>query len=323
MDIETDDAPAPSFLARFTGTARAAVRLAVDAVLPPQCLACHNPVGVDGSLCASCWAKLHLIERPYCARLGIPFAYDLGEGALSAEAIADPPPFDRCRAVATFDDVTRSLVHGLKYRDRPELARWMGQWMTRAGGDIVASADAIFAGCRCTVGGLWGRRFNQSALLAQAVAAVSGRRFLPLALTRIRATEQQVGMSREARDDNVRGAFRVLPANRPDVFGRRLLLVDDVYTTGATVKAATRALLRRGRWRWMSSYLPGLSAARTDPIILPMTWTEIRCRSCASPRSRCGAGSTWPKTPPTQPGSSARQPSRRALRADAGDDQCA
>jgi ComF family protein len=234
-----------SRFAAWRAAAAAVARAAVDVVLPAQCLACRVATAEEGSLCAGCWSRLRLIEKPYCARLGVPFAYDLGEGALSAEAIADPPPFDRCRAVATFDEIARALVHGLKYRDRPELARAMGEWMVRAGGEIVATADVIVP-VPLHHRRLWLRRFNQSALLAQAVARRAGKPFAPAALTRIRATEQQVGLSQAARDDNVRGAFRVLAEARPAVAGRRALLVDDVYTTGATVKAASRALLRGG-----------------------------------------------------------------------------
>ena len=232
-------------LARLRRVAAIVGRMAVDAVLPPQCLSCRAATAEEGSLCASCWSRLRLIEKPYCARLGIPFAYELGEGALSAEAIADPPPFDRCRAVATFDEIARSLVHGLKYRDRPELARWMAKWMARAGAEVVPTADVIVP-VPLHRRRLWWRRFNQSALLAQAIAAATGKPFAPTALARMRATAQQVGLSLEARDQNVRGAFRVLAAERIAVAGRRVLLVDDVYTTGATVKAATRALLRGG-----------------------------------------------------------------------------
>jgi ComF family protein len=216
-----------------------------DLALPPQCLACDRHVARLGGLCAVCWGGLRLIERPYCEQLGIPFAYDLGPGALSAEAIADPPPFQRCRSVAHFDEVARTLVHGLKYRDHVELARWMGGWMVRAGSDVIAEADLIVP-VPLHRFRLWTRRFNQSAALAQVVAAGSGKRFAPRALRRVKATAQQVGLSASERDANVRGAFRVMPEDRPEIAGRRVLLVDDVYTTGATVKAATRALLRGG-----------------------------------------------------------------------------
>jgi ComF family protein len=219
-----------------------------DLALPAQCLACQRHVARLGGLCSACWGEFRLIEKPYCARLGIPFAYDLGPGALSAEAIADPPPFDRSRAVARFDAVARKLVHGLKYRDRTELARWMGEWMTRAGAELTADAEVVVP-VPLYRWRLWLRRFNQSAALARTVAAAAGKPFAPMALKRIRATAQQVGLSASERDRNVRGAFRVPTDQRPAIAGRRVLLVDDVYTTGATVNAATRALLRGGASR--------------------------------------------------------------------------
>ena len=221
------------------------LRQAADAALPPHCLACQRPVARLGSLCPTCWGELRLIEKPYCARLGTPFAYDLGQGALSAEAIADPPPFDRCRAVAAFDDVARKMVHGLKYRDRMELARWMGGWMARAGAELTADAGLVVA-VPLHRRRLWWRRFNQSAMLARTVAGLAAKPFAATALVRVKATRQQVGLTAGERDRNVRGAFRVPGGERPSIAGRRVLLVDDVYTTGATVKAATRALLRAG-----------------------------------------------------------------------------
>lgn len=218
---------------------------AVDLLLPPQCLACHAPVADDGSLCPACWSRLKPIERPYCARLGIPFAFDLGPDALSAEAIADPPPFDRARAAAVYDDVARRLVHSLKYRDRMELARWMGDWMVRAGHEVLAAADVVVP-VPLHRRRLWSRRYNQSALLARAVAGRAGKPLANRALARIRPTAQQVGLTADQRDRNVRGAFRVPVEHKAEVAGRRVLLVDDVYTTGATVRAATRALIRGG-----------------------------------------------------------------------------
>jgi ComF family protein len=220
-------------------------RAIVDMALPPQCLACEVPVGGHGALCARCWSKTRLIEKPYCARLGTPFSHEIGPGAVSAEAIADPPPFERCRAVAAFDDVARSLVHGLKYRDRLELASWMAGWMRRAGSEVVAEADVIVP-VPLHRRRLWWRRYNQSMMLADGVGRRAGKPVSPSTLERIRATEQQVGLTADQRDRNVRGAFRVPAGKKGAVDGRRVLLVDDVYTTGATVKAATRALLRAG-----------------------------------------------------------------------------
>ncbi len=220
-------------------------RMLVDLVLPPQCLACAQPVTDEGALCAGCWSRLRLIERPFCERLGTPFAYDLGTGALSAEAIADPPPFERCRAAAAFDEVARQLVHGLKYRDRLELAGWMAGWMVRAGADVLADTEIVVP-VPMHRQRLWSRRFNQSAALANAIAAKGAKPVALAALQRVRPTRQQVGLTAAERDKNVRGAFRVPDEQRLSVAGRKVLLIDDVYTTGATVKAATRALTRAG-----------------------------------------------------------------------------
>lgn len=243
-DAGTEPVDGPSRWRLPAGMKAAATGLA-DLALPAQCLACQRYVARQGGLCPTCWSDLRLIEKPYCVQLGIPFAYDLGANALSAEAIADPPPFDRLRAVARFDTVARSLIHGLKYRDRTELARWMGAWMARAGEDVVTEADLVVP-VPLHRWRLWRRRFNQSAVLARALADTASIRLASMALLRVRSTAQQVGLSANERDRNVRGAFRVASAMLPEIAGRRVLLVDDVYTTGATARAATRALLRAG-----------------------------------------------------------------------------
>lgn len=235
----------PLSVAHLASAGGAAIGALTDLVLPPQCLACQRQVAGQGGLCPACWSGLRLIERPYCEILGSPFAYDLGEGAVSPGAMADPPPFRRCRAVAAFDDVARKLVHGLKYRDRLDLARYMGGWMARSGADLVTDADVILP-VPLYKWRLWSRRFNQSASLAMGVAEAAGRTVSSAALCRIRPTRQQVGLSASERDRNVRGAFKVPDNRRLEVAGRSILLVDDVYTTGATVKAATRALIRAG-----------------------------------------------------------------------------
>lgn len=198
-----------------------------------------------GALCQACWRDVGFIERPYCQLLGTPFAHDLGAGFLSAEAIAHPPVFDHLRAVCTFDSVARRLVHGLKYRDRTELAPMMARWMARAGAELVAECDVILP-VPLHRWRLVSRRFNQAADLARALGQHTGKTVLPNALRRRRRTAQQVGLGKAAREANMKGAFEVTVEGKAQLLGRRVLLIDDVYTTGATVSAATRALKRAG-----------------------------------------------------------------------------
>jgi ComF family protein len=227
-----------------TGGLRAALGRLVDVALPPLCVACREPVAGTG-LCAACWAKLSFIAPPYCERLGIPFPYDPGPGILSMEALADPPAYGRARAAVRYDDIARPLVHALKYGDRLDLAPTMGQWMAHAGREIVAGADAIVP-VPLHWRRQWARRFNQSALLGEVVAKASGVPVAYGALKRVKATPQQVGLSQAERAANVQGAFRVPANGKAEVMGRKLLLIDDVLTSGATVDACARALLRAG-----------------------------------------------------------------------------
>jgi ComF family protein len=229
---------------RIGSAVRACLGLAVDLALPPLCPACREPV-IGQALCADCWSKLHFIAPPYCERLGIPFAYDPGPGILSMQAIADPPAYARARAAVRYDDIARTLVHAFKYGDRLDLAPTLGLWMARAGHELTAEADAIVP-VPLHWRRLWARRFNQSAMLADVVAKQSGRPVDYEVLRRVKATAQQVGLSRAQRADNIQGAFRVPAAARAGVAGRRLVLVDDVLTTGATAEGCARALLRAG-----------------------------------------------------------------------------
>jgi ComF family protein len=219
-----------------------AARLALDIALPTLCVACREPVAGVG-VCAGCWAKLSFIAPPYCPRLGIPFVYDPGAGLLSMEAIANPPAYARARAAVRYDDVARTLVHALKYQDRTDLAPAMGRWMARAGEELLCDADVLVPVPLHWRRG-WSRRYNQSGALARAIKRHSGVTVATDALRRIRPTQQQIGLSRAQRASNVQGAFRVPDDRKAHIHGRRVVLIDDVLTSGATSDACARALLR-------------------------------------------------------------------------------
>ena len=219
--------------------------LLADLVYPPGCVVCGVTTGRHSGLCPVCWSGLRFIERPYCEVLGVPFSHDLGSGILSAEAIANPPPFDRLRSAAFHDEPVRQLVHGLKYRDRTDLAPMMAGWMLRASDGMVERCDAILP-VPLHRSRMFSRKFNQAAELARHLAQQSGKALLPATLLRIKRTRPQVGLGARAREENVRGVFAIATARDNDVFGKRLVLVDDVYTTGATVAAAARVLRKAG-----------------------------------------------------------------------------
>jgi ComF family protein len=242
---EDEQVEAPARSSRFRGGLRSALRFALDVALPPLCPPCREPLGDGVGLCAPCWSKLSFIEKPYCARLGIPFVYGPGPGLLSMEAIADPPAYDRARAAVRYDDIARALVLSFKYADRLDLAPMMGRWMARAGGELLKDADALLP-VPLHWHRLWARRFNQAAALAGAISEMPRVPVVHGAIARVRATPQQVGLSKSERADNVQGGFRVPAEQKAAIAGKRLVLIDDVLTSGATVDTCARALLRAG-----------------------------------------------------------------------------
>lgn len=215
----------------------------LDLVLPPRCLSCASPVSEPGVVCLPCWQELDFIERPFCQRLGTPFAADLGFDLISPKAIADPPIFGRARAVARYEGTARLMVHRLKYADRLDLSATMGRWMARAGAEILHDADALVPVPLHRMR-LWGRRFNQAGELAKAIGQESGVRVLHGNLVRQKATRSQVGLSSRERASNVAGAFSLRDSRA--VADKRIILVDDVMTTGSTLNSAARALKKAG-----------------------------------------------------------------------------
>jgi ComF family protein len=233
---------------RAAGSWRGAIGALADLLMPPLCLSCHARLKSHDALCPACWSKIDFIGPPLCDRLGLPMPFDTGGTMVSAAATADPPEFDRARAVARFDGVMRTLVHDFKFRDRHDARHLFGRWLVRAGAELLADADLIVP-VPLTRLRLLSRRFNQAAILCQEVARLTGIAAEPSALVRTRRTRPQLGLSRQERRKNVAGAFAVADIHKPRIAGARVVLVDDVVTTGATVRACARALKRAGAVR--------------------------------------------------------------------------
>ena len=228
---------------RWTAAGRAIARVGLHLVLPPTCLACAEPTTDAGTLCPKCWRGMRFITAPCCARCGRP----LGplEGAICDDCDDHPPVFDRARAVFLYGGTGRKLIIAFKMNDRSYLAPRLAEWLHRAAAPLLADADLV-APVPLHRRRLFARRFNQSAILAQLVARRAGKAVAPDLLVRTRRTPRQVGLSSRERRCNPRGVFAVRRRRMAEVAGRRILLVDDVLTTGSTVSECVRALRRAG-----------------------------------------------------------------------------
>lgn len=217
----------------------------LDFAFPPVCLACLDAVALPDALCSECWGKLAPISAPLCPVLGLPFETDMGGATLSMQAIANPPPFDRARSAVAYTDIARMLVSRMKYSDRPEIALFCARMMHGAGHELLGP-DAVLVPVPLHPARQRERRYNQSTELARVLSGLANRPMNTDLIVRHRRTAQQVGLNAAQRSRNVEGAFRVDPQKAHRLGGRRVVLIDDVLTTGATVSAAARALKRAG-----------------------------------------------------------------------------
>ncbi len=221
------------------------LRRAIDAVLPPRCLSCGTEIAPGGAVCAGCWRRLTPIASPFCTCCGLPFTIPVeGAGARCGACHAEPPAFDRARAPLLYDAVSRKLVLAFKHADATHAAPALAGWIRRATAPLADEAEVIVP-VPLHPRRLLARRYNQAALLALGIGREAGRPVLVDALLRRRATPSQGGLGRAGRRRNVQGAFALRPSAAPAIVGRRVLLVDDVLTTGATVDECAR-ILRRG-----------------------------------------------------------------------------
>ncbi|HEY1447822.1 MAG TPA: ComF family protein, partial [Caulobacteraceae bacterium] len=221
---------------------RAAASTLLDLVLPPRPLderAGHEVQSVG--LSADSWSRIKFIEAPFCDGCGAPFDFDLGAGARCANCLARRPAFDRARAACLYDEASRDLILKLKHADRTDLAVLFARWLARAAADLIGETDAVVP-VPLHRWRLLRRRYNQAAEIARPLAGAARLPYWPDALGRPRNTSSQAGKSSSGRRRNVAAAFEVPGRWRARVAGARLLLVDDVLTTGATAEGCARAL---------------------------------------------------------------------------------
>lgn len=219
--------------------------MALDVLLPPRCLGCGTMMDDIGGLCSDCWKAVDFIAPPLCERCGTTFTLESEPGALCGICAHHAPAYGRARSVFAYDAASRSLILNLKYADRTDAAPAFGRWMVRAGAELLRSAD-ILVPVPLHWTRLFTRRYNQAALLADAVGRESGVAVLLDPLVRLRRTPSQGRMRASDRRRNLRGAIALRPERMSQVEGKNLVLVDDVLTSGATVSECAQVLYKAG-----------------------------------------------------------------------------
>lgn len=218
---------------------------AASLLWPSRSLLSHARGAGAGMLPPEDWVRLTFLVEPLCQRCGLPLDIDLGEPETCAACLARPPAWGRARAALAYDDASRRIVLDLKRAGRRDGLGLIAGWMASAGRDLLAEADLVIP-VPLHYRRLVQRGYNQAGWLAQAVGRRAGRPVKVAALKRIRATPSQGGLSARQRRRNVAGAFTVRERYGRHIDGARILLVDDVLTTGATLRGCIRALKRAG-----------------------------------------------------------------------------
>jgi ComF family protein len=227
---------------------RAALRHVVDFALPPRCPACGTIVPGPNLFCLACWQSLAFLGEPCCARCGLPFGYESGADAECGRCLAEPPPFERLRAAVAYGDTARKVALKLKYSGRPGIAETLAHFMMRQLPALCgeSTGEALLVPVPLHRWRMWKRGYNQAALIASALSRRSGIACELDLLRRIHATPPLKGLGRRERAMAVRGVFAVPKELRPRLKGRPVILVDDVFTSGATAGACARTLRRAG-----------------------------------------------------------------------------
>lgn len=217
----------------------------LNIILPPRCAGSGAVVDAPGMVSPGFWSELSFIDNPLCETCGVPFGFGSTIGTICAACIDEEPAFTRARSAVVYNDASRKLVMGFKYGDRLHAVQTFVPWMARAGEGLIAASDIVIP-VPLHFRRLWQRRFNQSAILGEMLAKRSNLAFAPDTLTRPRYTVKQKGLSRKERLANVQGAFAVDEKQAAGLIGKNILLVDDVFTSGATLNECARILKKAG-----------------------------------------------------------------------------
>jgi ComF family protein len=217
------------------------INLCQEFVYPHDCLICHDYLDNQTGLCYSCMPKLQYINQNYCYQCGYPFEISVGTTLLCAKCLQNPPLFNQARSVFLYDSSIKDLILQLKYADAHYVVPFLAQQIATYIKIHAMQPDYIIP-VPSHYWRIWQRKYNQSALLASAVSDLCQIPCLMQGLKRIKWNTQK-GATRLMRERNLKNSFICLEKIKPIIHNKKILLIDDVMTSGATIRACSKALL--------------------------------------------------------------------------------
>lgn len=214
-------------------------------ILPSRCISCDCILDDGGKICQDCFNKLTFISQPYCQKCGLPFENKLvAKDMLCGLCLKkEKSPFRFSRSALKYDDFSKKLIVDFKFFDKTQNSVLFGFWLKKAGADIFDSGIDVIIPVPLHFSRLLKRKYNQSGLLAQELSKQSGIKVDYYSLKKIKKTKPQVAFLGRARNKNLKDAFQ---ADSHKIKGQRILLIDDVMTTGSTLRECAKALLTAG-----------------------------------------------------------------------------
>jgi ComF family protein len=224
---------------------KALINNAVDIVFPHKCLSCKEQVESDGSLCHICWEEIEFITTPQCFQCGTPFEIESSDLSICGQCISNPPKYSKARALFCYNEKSSRIITSFKYYDNTHYSKHFAKWLIRTGNELIKKSDIITPVPLHKLR-MISRRYNQSALICNQLGIITGKNVNNEILIRHKNTKPQAGLTFKTRIDNVKSAFRINNRYKNDVVDKTILLVDDVMTTGSTINACTKTLLKAG-----------------------------------------------------------------------------
>ena len=218
------------------------IKVLLNSLVPPRCLKCSQIVEKQGALCSQCWLSLTFIEDPFCFICGVPFEHTIEKEMMCGSCMQKNPPYKQARALMVYDAHSKPLILNLKHADGVHMAPYFSQWIKR----ILPSSMHFIVPIPLHWTRLFRRGYNQSALLTNVLAKATNLDATPDLLIRKRRTRSQGGLRRQKRIENVSGAFKINKKYHETIKKKHILVVDDVFTTGATLLECTKMLKKGG-----------------------------------------------------------------------------